>query len=77
MNRQQYLAGMAVLLLSIIVIGSLMVTTWPAGEITNIGLEELGMGTFETYGAIFIIVGLVMFVSMLGGVFLAKEEDEQ
>jgi NADH:ubiquinone oxidoreductase subunit 6 (subunit J) len=77
MNRQQYLAGMSVLLLSMLIIGSLIVSSWPAGDITNIGLEALGKGTFETYGLTFIIVGLVMFTSMLGGVFLAKEDDEE
>ena len=77
MNRQQFLAGMSVLMLSMVVIGSLVVATWPAGEITNIGLEALGEETFSTYGIVFILVGLVMFVSMLGGVFIAKEEDEE
>ena len=77
MDRQQYLAGLAVLSLSIIVIGSLLVATWPAGEPTNIGLNELGMGTFETFGITFLIVGLVLFASMLGGVFLAKEDDDE
>lgn len=77
MNRQQYLAGMSVLLLSMFIVGSIIVSSWPAGDITNIGLEALGKGTFETYGLTFIIVGLVMFTSMLGGVFLAKEDDEE
>lgn len=77
MNRQKYLAGMAVLLLSMMVIGSLLAVSWPAGEITNIGLDALGNETFETYGVTFIIVGLVMFTSMIGGVFLAKEDEDE
>ena len=77
MDRQQYIAGMAVLFLSIMLIGSLVVATWPAGEITNIGLEKLGLTTFETYGITFIIVGLVMFAAMLGGIFMAREDEEQ
>jgi NADH:ubiquinone oxidoreductase subunit 6 (subunit J) len=77
MNRQQYLAGMSVLLLSMFIVGAIIVSSWPAGDITNIGLEALGKGTFEIYGLTFLIVGLVMFTSMLGGVFLAKEDDEE
>ncbi len=77
MDRQQYLAGMSVLVLAMLIIGSLLVAAWPAGEPTNIGLNELGLGTFELYGVTFLIVGLVMFTSMLGGVFLAKEEDDE
>jgi NADH:ubiquinone oxidoreductase subunit 6 (subunit J) len=77
MNRQQYLAGMSVLVLAMLIIGSLLMAVWPAGEPTNIGLDDLGIGTFETFGVTFLIVGLVMFTSMLGGVFLAKEEDDE
>jgi NADH:ubiquinone oxidoreductase subunit 6 (subunit J) len=68
---------MSVLVLSMLVIGSLLLASWPAGSPTNISLDELGSATFETFGVTFLIVGLVMFTSMLGGVFLAKEEDEE
>lgn len=37
---------------------------------------ELGQLMFDNYGLALIGVGLVLFVSMLGGVYLAKEEEE-
>ncbi len=77
MNRQQYLGGLAVLALSMLIIGSLLVVSWPSGEPTGMGLDELGLGIFGTFGVTFIVVGLVMFTSMLGGVFLAKEDEEE
>ena len=77
MNRQQFMAGLAVLFLSLFVLGSLAVTVWPAGELTHIGLETLGNSTFEQYGVTFLVVGLIMFASIMGGVFIAREEDEE
>ena len=76
MNRQHYIAAMSVLSLSMVLIGSLMITVWPAGELTQISLDELGRATFEVFGLTFLMVGLVMFTAMLGGVFIAKEEEE-
>lgn len=76
MNRQQYIAAMSLIFLSIILLGSLLVTAWPDGEFTQIPLGELGSGTFEMFGPTFLIVGLLMFAAMLGGVFIAREEDE-
>ncbi|MFP4169764.1 MAG: hypothetical protein ACLFUV_01890 [Methanomassiliicoccales archaeon] len=77
MNRQQFMAGLAVLFLALFVLGSLVFTVWPAGELTHIGLETLGSSTFELYGVTFFILGLIMFAAMMGGVFIAKEEDEE
>ena len=77
MNRQHYIAAMSVLFLSIMLVGSLMITVWPQGELTQIGLEVLGEGTFELFGLIFVMVGLVMFTAILGGVFIAKEEEDE
>ena len=77
MNRQHYIAAMSVLSLSMVLIGSLMITVWPPGELTQIGLDELGGATFEVFGLTFLMVGLVMFTAMLGGVFIAKEEEEE
>lgn len=77
MNRQKYIATLTLLFLSLILLGSLLVTTWPDGAFTQIPLEELGSGTFEMFGPTFLIVGLLMFAAMLGGVFIAREEEEE
>jgi len=38
--------------------------------------KDLGMAIFETWGPTLIIVGLLMFASMLGGVYIAQEDRE-
>jgi len=77
MNRRIYFSAMAVLFLAMVIIASLLLTAWPAGEIVHFGLQELGSGTFELYGITFLILGILMFAAMMGGVFIAKEEDEE
>lgn len=42
----------------------------------NTDTYELGKLMFDNYGLALIGVGIVLFVSMLGGVYLAKEEEE-
>ena len=42
----------------------------------NTNTVELGKLMFDNYGLALIGVGIVLFVSMLGGVYLAKEEDD-
>ena len=42
----------------------------------NTDTYELGQLMFDNYGLALIGVGIVLFVSMLGGVYLAKEEEE-
>ena len=45
-------------------------------EQQNTNTVELGKLMFDNYGLALIGVGIVLFVSMLGGVYLAKEEDD-
>ena len=42
----------------------------------NTNTVELGKLMFDNYGLALIGVGIVLFVSLLGGVYLAKEEDD-
>ncbi len=76
MNRRTYLSAVVTLLLAMVLVGSLLVASWPSGEIVHFSLEELGSNTFETYGVTFLVLGILMFTAMLGGVFISKEEDE-
>ena len=62
----------------------LSVLLWPilTGDLStgytqqNTDTYELGKLIFDNYGLALIGVGIVLFVSMLGGVYLAKEEEE-
>ncbi len=59
--------------LLLIVIGSIISVQW-AGTFHEFTSQQLGMAIFETWGPTLIIVGLLMFASMLGGVYIAQEE---
>lgn len=44
---------------------------------TNEGLARalFGEGELGGYGLVFVLIGVLLFVSLLGGIFLAKEEE--
>lgn len=76
MNRHTIASIIAVAGLLVIVLGSLLVVNWHAGDISQIGTEKVGNAVFDDYGFTFLVIGLVMFTAMLGGVFLAKEDEK-
>jgi len=64
-------------LLLALVLYSLLTVTWPAGSIHQIATEQFGLDLFTDYSFVVIMLGLVLFGAMLGGVFIAKEDDEE
>ena len=76
MNRQKVASIVSIAALLVIVLGSLLVVNWHAGDISQIGTEEVASTLFDDYGIAFLVIGLVMFTAMLGGVFLAKEDEK-
>jgi NADH:ubiquinone oxidoreductase subunit 6 (subunit J) len=75
-NRHKVASIIAIAALLVIVLGSLLVVNWRAGNISQIGTEKIGNALFDDYGIAFLAIGLVMFTAMLGGVFLAKEDEK-
>ncbi len=67
--------AISALALLLIVLGSIITVQW-AGTYTQFTSKDLGMAIFETWGPTLIIVGLLMFASMLGGVYIAQEDRE-
>lgn len=76
MNRRTIASIIAALALFLIVLGSILSVDWNAGEMTEVGTERVGSSLFDDYGFTFLVVGLLMFAAMMGGVFLAKEDDK-
>jgi NADH:ubiquinone oxidoreductase subunit 6 (subunit J) len=75
-KRNAILAGTLVLFL-VMVLGSILAAQWPAGTLGSTSNNDLADLLFNDYGVVVLIVGIVLFVSMLGGVYLAQEEDRR
>ena len=72
---------LAVLALALLFIGAIMSVDWPDGEMDQTTSEDVGQTLFGDsnatgYGLVMFLIGLLLLVAMLGGVFLAKEEKE-
>jgi NADH:ubiquinone oxidoreductase subunit 6 (subunit J) len=61
--------------LFLVIIGTILTVTWQ-GELHQVPTNEVGTAIFHTWGPTLILVGVLMFASMLGGVFIAQEDRE-
>jgi NADH:ubiquinone oxidoreductase subunit 6 (subunit J) len=85
--RRAVVKALAVGLLALLFVLAVTEATWPEGDMDHVTNEELGEELFGTsgedgpavegYGLAFFLVGLLLLVAMLGGVFLAKEEGDE
>jgi NADH:ubiquinone oxidoreductase subunit 6 (subunit J) len=75
MNKRKVVIGVTALLFLGVVVGSLLMTEWPAGELADTDNVELGLTLFNDYGIAVLMVSFVLFVALLGGVFIAQEEE--
>jgi len=76
MNKRNVYVGITLVAFLVIVVGTVLTAQWPAGSLTMTNNDELRSLLFNEYGLAVLIVGFVLFVSMLGGVFIAQEENE-
>jgi NADH:ubiquinone oxidoreductase subunit 6 (subunit J) len=81
MRRRAAYKSVAVCLLALLFVLAVTEPTWPEGDMDEIPNEEVGKSLFGTsdevgYSLAFFLIGLLLLVAMLGGVFLAKEEGE-
>lgn len=76
MNKRDVFVGITLGVFLIVVVGALLTTQWPAGSLTMTNNNDLSNTIFNDYGLAVFVVGIVLFVSMLGGVFIAQEEKE-
>lgn len=65
--------------LALLIIGAILQVDWPSGEMDQTTTREVGQTLFgysnlSGYGLIMMLIGLLLLVALLGGVFLAKEE---
>jgi NADH:ubiquinone oxidoreductase subunit 6 (subunit J) len=74
--------GLAVLAMALMFIGAFMMVDWPSGEIdpttnADVGRTMFGVSGDSGYGVVVLLIGLLLLVAIMGGTFLAKEEDGQ
>lgn len=80
MNRL-VVRGLAVLAMALMFIGAILSVDWPSGDMDQTTNEQVGQTLFgmsaETgYGVVVLLIGLLLLVAIMGGIFLAKEEAE-
>ncbi len=74
-TKKAIVAVLACLALFFVIIGTILTVTWQ-GELHQVSTNDVGTAIFHTWGPTLILVGVLMFASMLGGVFIAQEERE-
>jgi NADH:ubiquinone oxidoreductase subunit 6 (subunit J) len=73
----------AIALLALMTFVFLSVDAWYDGMLEgaipmfSIPIETIASIIFEQWGVLVIVLGLVLFATMLGGVFIAQEEDDE
>jgi len=74
-NYKSIATGISIITLLLVIIGSILTVTWP-GQMTqfdNVGLAEM---LFNNWGPTLILLGALLFASMMAGVFIAQEDRE-
>jgi NADH:ubiquinone oxidoreductase subunit 6 (subunit J) len=70
--------------MALLFIGAIMMVDWPTGEYDqnqtpenpDVAQKLFGTDTDPGYGLLVFLIGVLLLIAMLGGVFLAKEEKE-
>jgi NADH:ubiquinone oxidoreductase subunit 6 (subunit J) len=76
MNRRDAYVSVTLVTFLVVMVGCILTTSWSPGGLTETDTKALSDLLFNEYGLAVIIVGFVLFVSMLGGIFIAQEEKE-
>ncbi len=81
--RAGVVRGLAILALALIFVGVMMSVHWPetgqdqqTPSIEEVAKTLFGESDTTGYGLVMFLIGLLLLVALLGGVFLAKEEKE-
>jgi NADH:ubiquinone oxidoreductase subunit 6 (subunit J) len=85
MTRGAAYKVIAICLLALLFALAVTEPAWPEEEVTedqiptneDVGESLFGTDEGEGYGLAFFLIGLLLLVAMLGGVFLAKEEESE
>jgi NADH:ubiquinone oxidoreductase subunit 6 (subunit J) len=73
--RKAVVTFLACAALFFVIVGTILTVTWQ-GELHQLPTSDIGTAIFHTWGPTLILVGVLMFASMLGGVFIAQEDEK-
>jgi len=68
-------AIVSVVALAFVIMGSILTMTYE-GEPMQFTSEDLGYAVFSSFGPTLIVLGVLLFAAMLGGVYIAQEDRE-
>jgi len=82
MRADSVVRALAIIAFALIFVGAVLSVDWPDGGIDDTTSEDVGIALFGDsesggYGLVLLLVGILLLVALLGGVFLAKEEAEE
>ena len=76
-NRQWWAGGLAAIVLVILMITSVMLTEWDAAEAVQVAdPREIALMVYEEYMFAFIALGVLLLAGIIGGLYLAKRDDD-
>jgi NADH:ubiquinone oxidoreductase subunit 6 (subunit J) len=55
---------------------SILTVTWPTGPVAQFTSAQFGLLLFDKFGIVVVVLGLLLFASMIAGVFIAQEEEQ-
>ena len=79
--RTNVVRALAIGFMALLFVLTVTAVSWPEGDMDAISNEDVALTLFGTdasmgYAIIMFLIGLLLLVALLGGVFLAKEERE-
>ncbi len=76
-QRQWWAGGIAAILLVGLLVASVMLTDWPHNGVVYVAdVQDIALTLFEDYLFAFEALGVLLLAAVIGGLYLAKRDDE-
>ena len=76
-NRQWWAGALAAIALVLLMITSVVLTEWDATETVQVAeAREIALMVYEEYMLAFIALGVLLLAGVIGGLYLAKRDDD-
>ncbi len=83
--NENLVRALAVASMALLFIGAILMVDWPTGTVgegnetrsPDVAMKLFGTDDDQGYGLVVFLTGVLLLIAMLGGVFLAKEEEKR